>query len=180
MVYDVRSEQNRRLSEIGGPMASDDFDVIAFKVLSYLYGCLKAGKRPDLFWRSVDLTGNQTRESTLRARRPSSWKGEGTACDSILPGGSNEGYWQGHGMDRRHPSRRRHLLSLQTEGEVMALSDARKRANAKYAKSHVKQVGLKFYPAEEDVYAWLKSQENVQGYVKSLIRADMEARKGRG
>ena len=29
-------------------MSSDDFDVIAYKVLSYLYGCLKVGKRVDI------------------------------------------------------------------------------------------------------------------------------------
>lgn len=59
----------------------------------------------------------------------------------------------------------------------MPLSDARKRANAKYAKANVKQVGIKFYPAETDLYEWTKAQENVQGYVKALIRADMEKNK---
>lgn len=59
----------------------------------------------------------------------------------------------------------------------MPLSDARKRANAKYAKEKVRQVGLKFYPAESDIYEWVKAQDNVQGYVKALIRADMEARR---
>lgn len=59
----------------------------------------------------------------------------------------------------------------------MPLSDARKRANAKYAKANVKQVGIKFYPAETDLYEWSKAQENVQGYVKALIRADMEKNK---
>lgn len=60
----------------------------------------------------------------------------------------------------------------------MPLSDARKRVNAKYAKANVKQVGIKFYPAETDLYEWTKSQENVQGYVKALIRADMEKSRG--
>lgn len=59
----------------------------------------------------------------------------------------------------------------------MPLSDARKRANAKYAKANVKQVGIKFYPAETDLYELTKAQENVQGYVKALIRADMEKNK---
>lgn len=61
----------------------------------------------------------------------------------------------------------------------MPLPEARKRANAKYAKANVKQVGFKFYPAETDLYEWTKAQENVQGYVKALIRADMEKSKGR-
>ena len=59
----------------------------------------------------------------------------------------------------------------------MPLSDARRRANAKYARKKVRQVGVKFYPAEADLYEWVKSRENVQGYVKTLIRADMEARR---
>lgn len=60
----------------------------------------------------------------------------------------------------------------------MPLSDARKRANAKYAKANVKQVGIKFYPAETDLYEWTKAQENVRGYIKALIRADMEKSRG--
>lgn len=60
----------------------------------------------------------------------------------------------------------------------MPLSDACKRANAKYAKANVKQVGIKFYSAETDLYEWTKAQENVQGYVKALIRADMEKSRG--
>ena len=39
-------------------------------------------------------------------------------------------------------------------------------------------MGLKFYPAESDIYEWVKAQDNVQGYVKSLIRADMERARG--
>lgn len=56
----------------------------------------------------------------------------------------------------------------------MALTDAQKRANAKYARDKVKQVGVKFYPADEELYEWVKSRDNVQGYIKELIRADME------
>ncbi|WP_444329122.1 hypothetical protein [Paratractidigestivibacter sp.] len=56
----------------------------------------------------------------------------------------------------------------------MALTDAQKRANAKYARDKVKQVGVKFYPADEGLYEWVKSRGNVQGYIKGLIRADME------
>ena len=60
----------------------------------------------------------------------------------------------------------------------MTASEAQKRASAKYAKANVKQIGIKFYPAETDLYEWTKSQENVQGYVKALIRADMEKSRG--
>lgn len=61
----------------------------------------------------------------------------------------------------------------------MAASEAQLRANAKYAKAHVKRVGVSFYPAERDILEWLNAQPNKQGYVKALIRADMEARRGR-
>lgn len=60
----------------------------------------------------------------------------------------------------------------------MPLSDARKRANAKYAKEKVRQVGIKFYPSERDIYEWLQGQPNKQGYVKALVRADMERARG--
>lgn len=60
----------------------------------------------------------------------------------------------------------------------MTASEVQKRASAKYAKANVKQIGIKFYPAETDLYEWTKSQENVQGYVKALIRADMEKSRG--
>ena len=29
-------------------MASDDFEVVAFKILSYLYRCMKNGKKVDI------------------------------------------------------------------------------------------------------------------------------------
>lgn len=60
----------------------------------------------------------------------------------------------------------------------MTLTEAQKRANAKCARDKVKQVGVKFYPADEGLYEWLKSRDNVQGYIKDPIRADMEARRG--
>lgn len=56
----------------------------------------------------------------------------------------------------------------------MALTDAQRRAQARYVKESVKQTSLRFYPAEIDLWEWLDSKENKQGYLKSLIRADME------
>lgn len=56
----------------------------------------------------------------------------------------------------------------------MPLTEAQKRAQEKYRKKSVRQVAVRFYPADTDIYEWLKSQDNVQGYVKALIRADME------
>ena len=54
-------------------------------------------------------------------------------------------------------------------------SDAQKRANAKYAKK-VKQQLVKFYPTESDLWDYLQAQPNKMGYIKELIRADMEGR----
>lgn len=56
----------------------------------------------------------------------------------------------------------------------MPASDAQKRANAKYRKNNVKQVITRFYPADADLYEFVKSKDDMSGYIKSLIRADME------
>lgn len=58
----------------------------------------------------------------------------------------------------------------------MPASEAQKRANAKYRKNNVKQVITRFYPADADLYEFVKSQPDMSGYIKSLIRADMERR----
>ena len=55
-------------------------------------------------------------------------------------------------------------------------SEAQKRAIKKY-KEKIKRFGLEFSPAEEDLWNHIQQQDNKQGYIKSLIRADME--KGR-
>ncbi|MCI5950197.1 MAG: hypothetical protein MRZ21_05910 [Coriobacteriaceae bacterium] len=62
----------------------------------------------------------------------------------------------------------------------MALTDAQRRAQEAYRKRSVKQVAVRFYPAEEDLWAWLSAQDNKAGYVKALIRADMVAHGGEG
>lgn len=57
-------------------------------------------------------------------------------------------------------------------------TEARRRAVKKYDKTHTKQVHLKFnLESDIDILDHLKKQENVQGYIKRLIRADMEQNK---
>ncbi len=56
----------------------------------------------------------------------------------------------------------------------MALTDAQKRAQETYRKKSVKQAAIRFYPADADIWEWLQAQENKAGYVKQLIREDME------
>ena len=56
----------------------------------------------------------------------------------------------------------------------MALTEAQKRAQENYRKKSVKQAAVRFYPAEADIWNWLQSQDNRAGYIKRLIREDME------
>lgn len=54
-------------------------------------------------------------------------------------------------------------------------TEAQKRANAKYDKSHTRQISLKLNKrTDADIFAKLASVGNVQGYIKSLIRADIK------
>ena len=52
--------------------------------------------------------------------------------------------------------------------------EATKKARAKYQKEKTKQIGLRFCPTEMDVYDFIQSHDNVNGYIKRLVREDME------
>lgn len=52
-------------------------------------------------------------------------------------------------------------------------SEAQRKAVAKY-KQKVKRITLDFAPTEEELWNHINSQPNKQGYIKSLIRADMK------
>lgn len=57
-------------------------------------------------------------------------------------------------------------------------TEAQRRATSNYRKK-VKQLTLRFYPnsdADEEMYEWLKSQDNTTDYIKKLISADMQNR----
>ena len=56
------------------------------------------------------------------------------------------------------------------------VSDAQKRANAKYHKEKLVQRVIRFSPNERDLLERLDAQPNKAGYLKALIRADMEGR----
>ena len=58
----------------------------------------------------------------------------------------------------------------------MATSEAQKRASAKYDKENMTQRVVRFSPREQDLLAQLDAQPNKAGYIKKLIRADMEGR----
>lgn len=52
-------------------------------------------------------------------------------------------------------------------------SEAQLNAVKKY-KQKVKRITIDFYPTEEDLWEHIQNQPNKQGYIKKLIRADME------
>lgn len=53
------------------------------------------------------------------------------------------------------------------------MSEAQKRAKKKY-REKIKRVYLDLYPSEADLIEQIEKQPNKQGYIKRLIRADME------
>ena len=55
----------------------------------------------------------------------------------------------------------------------MALTDAQKRAKAKYKSNNVKKILLEFYPTDMELYEKVQEQPNKQGYIKDLIRKDL-------
>lgn len=64
------------------------------------------------------------------------------------------------------------------KGDMMASTEAQKRASAKYQRLNTKQVNLKFSPNEMELYDWIQSREGAAStYIKALIRADMERNK---
>lgn len=53
-------------------------------------------------------------------------------------------------------------------------SKARLAANARYDKAMTRQIGLKLnLTTDDDILARFEEVGNVQGYIKSLVRADM-------
>lgn len=53
-------------------------------------------------------------------------------------------------------------------------SAAQLRAAQKYRREKVKRMTFEFYPSEADLIEHIGKQPNKQGYIKGLIRADME------
>ena len=61
----------------------------------------------------------------------------------------------------------------------MKLSEAQKVAKKKY-RQKVKRFTVDFYPTEEEIYSHLNQQENKQGYIKRLIKQDINYHKAKG
>lgn len=57
----------------------------------------------------------------------------------------------------------------------MPTSEAQKRASMRYDKANMVRKVVKFSPNERDLLEHLEKQPNMSGYIKGLIRRDMEA-----
>lgn len=58
------------------------------------------------------------------------------------------------------------------------LTEARKKARDKYNKENYKVVSFKLSKKyDEDIIEFLDEQENKQGYIKELIKQDMQRKK---
>lgn len=56
------------------------------------------------------------------------------------------------------------------------MSEAQKKALVKY-KANVKRLTIDFPPSDAALWEHIQKQPNKQGYIKALIRADMERSK---
>ena len=55
---------------------------------------------------------------------------------------------------------------------MSSLTEAQKKAKAKYY-GKVKRVLIEFYPADAALYERVQAQDNKQGYIKDLIKKDI-------
>lgn len=55
--------------------------------------------------------------------------------------------------------------------------DCQKRANKKYKDNHSKTITVAFYQPDLDVANWLLEKGNVNGYIKNLLRKQMQNEK---
>ncbi len=54
-------------------------------------------------------------------------------------------------------------------------SEAQKKASARYDAKNTRRIYLKLnLKTDADIFAFLEGKENIQGYIKELIRRDME------
>lgn len=67
-----------------------------------------------------------------------------------------------------------HLGDNERRVKKMALTEAQKRAKAKYKAAKVKKILVEFYSADAELWDKLQEQQNKQGYIKELIRKDIK------
>jgi hypothetical protein len=60
-------------------------------------------------------------------------------------------------------------------GMKMVLTDAKRKTNMDFDRKNTKLIGMKLNKnTDADILAHLEKQENIQGYLKRLIREDMK------
>ena len=52
--------------------------------------------------------------------------------------------------------------------------DSERKWDVEYKKEKTKMVGVRFFPADMELFNFIQDKENKSGYIKDLIRADME------
>ena len=62
-----------------------------------------------------------------------------------------------------------------TPGRDMRMK-AQAKANARYRAKYCKTVTVQFFPSDLELYEHLEQQESKAGYIKGLIREDMNRR----
>lgn len=55
------------------------------------------------------------------------------------------------------------------------VGEAQKRARKKYMAEKCRQMNVKFYPADEDMWEWMTSNGYRGSWIRSLIRREYEA-----
>ena len=54
------------------------------------------------------------------------------------------------------------------------MTDAQRKAKAKYKAEKVKKILVEFYASDTELWDRLQEQPNKQGYIKDLIRKDLK------
>ena len=67
------------------------------------------------------------------------------------------------------------MMILQNRQTSEKLSDTKRKTNMDYDRKNTKLIGMKLNKnTDADILAFLAKQENIQGYLKALIREDMK------
>ena len=62
---------------------------------------------------------------------------------------------------------------MKRSDDMPPLTEAQKRAKAKYYDGKDKKMLLEVYPSDAELYEKVQEQKNKQGYIKELIRRDI-------
>lgn len=65
-------------------------------------------------------------------------------------------------------------MNRERSDNKMPLTDAQRRAKSKYKAEKVKKILVEFYASDTGLWEKVQEQENKQGYIKALIKKDIE------